>query len=252
MTLRQLSNEFAETLGHYVYVYVDPRNNKPFYIGKGKGNRAIGHLQDTNDPNREKAKKLKEIRDAGKTPDIYLLRYGLTDAEARMIEVAAIDLIGLKELTNKARGSGKGLGLMRWRELSEIAGAKSIQMANEPPVILININQNYRSDISDKALYEATRGIWVASIRRARNVKYAIAVYQGIAKAVYEPREWAKAGKWAAEYETRPREDIDPAYNDKLRKRIEFRGNCAPPEILKKYVGKFVGKHGQNPIRYLD
>ena len=252
MTLKQLSNEFAETLGHYVYVYVDPRNNKPFYIGKGKGNRAIGHLQDTNDPNREKAKKLKEIRDAGKTPDIYLLRYGLTDAEARMIEVAAIDLIGLKELTNKARGSGKGLGLMRWHELSEMAGAQPIQMTNEPPVILININQNYRSDISNKALYEATRGIWVANINRARNIKYAIAVYQGIAKAVYEPHKWAEAGTWADEYETRPREDIDPAYNNNLRGRIEFKGEPAPPGICKKYVEKSVGKHRQNPIRYLD
>ena len=252
MALKLLSNEFAETLGHYVYVYVDPRNNKPFYIGKGQGNRALGHLQDANDPNHEKAKKLKEIRDAGKTPDIYLLRYGLTDTEARTVEVAAIDLIGLAKLTNKVRGAGKGLGIMRWQELSEIAGAKPIQMTNEPPVILININQNYRSDISDKALYEATRGIWKTRIDRARNVKYAIAVYQGIAKAVYEPREWAKAGTWADEYETRRREDIDPAYDDKLRKRIEFKGDCAPPEICKKYVGKFVGKHKQNPIHYKD
>ena len=252
MSLKQLPNEFAETLGHYVYVYVDPRNNKPFYIGKGQGNRALGHLQDTNDPNHEKAKKLKEIRDAGKTPDIYLLRYGLTDAEARTVEVAAIDLIGLTKLTNKVRGSGKGLGIIRWQELSEIAGAKPVQMTNEPPVILININRNYRSDISDKALYEATRGIWKTRIDRARKVKYAIAVYQGIAKAVYEPREWAKAGTWADEYETRPREDIDPAYNAKLRNRIEFKGDCAPSEIRKKYVGKLVGKHGQNPIRYED
>ena len=91
MSLKQLPNKFAETLGHYVYVYVDPRNNKPFYIGKGQGNRALGHLQDTNDSNHEKAKKLKEIRDAGMDSVIYLLRYGMTDTGARMVKAAAID-----------------------------------------------------------------------------------------------------------------------------------------------------------------
>ena len=252
MTLKQLPNKFAEILGHYVYVYVDPRNKKPFYIGKGQGNRALGHLQDTNDPNHEKAKKLKEIRDAGMDPVIYLLRYGMTDTGARMVEAAAIDLIGVDKLTNKMRGATKGFGCIQWRELNKIAEAKQIQLTNEPSMILININRNYRDGMSDKALYEATRGIWKTRIDKARNVKYAIAVYQGIAKAVYVPREWAKAGTWADEYETRPREDIDPAYDDKLRKRIEFKGDCAPLEICKKYVGKFVGKHKQNPIHYKD
>jgi len=29
----------AEALGHYVYLYVDPRDGKVFYIGKGRGER---------------------------------------------------------------------------------------------------------------------------------------------------------------------------------------------------------------------
>ena len=252
MNLNPLPDEFSKKLGHYVYVYVDPRNNKPFYIGKGQGNRALGHLYDENDPNREKAEKIKEIRDAGMYPDIYLLRYGMTDAEARMVEAAAIDLISVKRLTNKMRGVNKGFGRIHWRELNEMANAQPAQMTNEYSVILININQNYRSDISDKELYEATRGIWRASIHNAQATRYAMAVYQGIVKEVYEPHEWAEAGTWADEYKTRPREDIDPAYNEDLIGRIEFKGDLAPPKIQKKYVGKSVGKHGQNPIRYLD
>lgn len=31
----------------YVYEYVDPRNNKTFYVGKGKGNRLYVHLRDS-------------------------------------------------------------------------------------------------------------------------------------------------------------------------------------------------------------
>lgn len=29
----------GEQLGHYVYLYVDPRTDEPFYVGKGVGNR---------------------------------------------------------------------------------------------------------------------------------------------------------------------------------------------------------------------
>lgn len=41
---------------YYVYQYVDPETNKPFYIGKGKDNRMFHHLNETldNTDNRKK------------------------------------------------------------------------------------------------------------------------------------------------------------------------------------------------------
>ena len=37
--LRSLKPGMAEALVHYVYLYVDPRDGKVFYIGKVKGER---------------------------------------------------------------------------------------------------------------------------------------------------------------------------------------------------------------------
>ena len=34
----------CQVLKYYVYMLLDPRDNKPFYIGKGKDNRIFNHL----------------------------------------------------------------------------------------------------------------------------------------------------------------------------------------------------------------
>lgn len=36
----------AEKLEYYVYALINPINNKPFYIGKGKENRVFAHKEE--------------------------------------------------------------------------------------------------------------------------------------------------------------------------------------------------------------
>ena len=100
--IQKFSKKTSEALGSYVYVYSDPDTKKPFYVGKGKGNRVFDHLND----NSESAKclRIQEIRSRGKEPLIEILAHGLDDDTALKVEAAAIDLIGIDNLTNIQRG----------------------------------------------------------------------------------------------------------------------------------------------------
>lgn len=239
----ELTNEVDGMLKYYVYVYIDPRNGKPFYIGKGQGNRYLSHLSEQSE--KPKAAKIAEIRKEGKEPQIDILRYGLSDSEAHLVEAAAIDLIGRPPLTNVMSGHHeRSFGPISSQELEIINNPKPGVVHDK--AILITINKLYRSNMTSQELYEATRGIWVIGPRRDR-AEYAMAVYQGIVREVYHiDKKWDPSG--TNEYQTRDSSD----FKDCIPPRWEFVGTVAEDNIRNKYIGISVGKGGQNPIRYVN
>jgi len=67
---------------YYVYALIDPRNNMPFYIGKGKGHRAMTHLWEIPETrNQYKENKIASIRSAGLEPRIEYLAEDIIDEE---------------------------------------------------------------------------------------------------------------------------------------------------------------------------
>ena len=242
----QFSPPEVEALGFYVYVYSDPRNNQPFYIGKGTGNRAFAHLGDKTES--AKVARIREIREAGLEPQIEVLAFGLDETTAFKVEAAAIDLIGFENLTNRVIGHGaKKFGRM---SIDEVHGKLSSEPVAEfeHPCILIKINDTYSDTTKLGAieLYDATRGTWKVSLASAKKAKYALAVFGGTVREVYAIAEWMPAGSTMY---TDPDRDVDSVG------RYEFVGRVAPDAVRKAYRWKSVShlyKWGAaNPIMYV-
>lgn len=67
---------------YYVYQLIDPRNNLPFYIGKGKGNRAQTHLfESAKVQNLYKDNKIRAIRNEGLEPKIEYIAENIIDEQ---------------------------------------------------------------------------------------------------------------------------------------------------------------------------
>lgn len=244
--LNSIAPYVGERLGFYVYLYVDPRTNEPFYVGKGQGDRALAHLADTSES--LKVARIKEILAAGREPQIDILVHGLLTEEAAFrVEAAVIDAIGPDKLTNAVRGweSGK-VGRMPLTELVALYGATPVDIVH--PAILIRINRLYRFGMSEAELYEATRGIWKLGSKRAL-ARYAFSVFHGVVRAVFEIESWHPERTTA--YHFRVFEDPTPKPG-----RWEFVGKTAEQGICKQYLGRSVQhyfKQGlQSPVVYVN
>lgn len=239
----QFSQSVIDRLKHYIYLYIDPRNDEIFYVGKGRGNRAFSHLKDKKEG--EKARRINDIRKMGYEPRIEILIHGIeSDLEIKKIEASIIDLIGLGNLTNSIRGHGsREYGRMSIDQINSIYNANEVGI--KEPSILININQSYYYGISEVELYDATRSAWVVG-KDKENAEYAFAVYDGLIKEVYQIVAWFPNN---STFNVRKSEKTD--LNED---RWEFVGKLANDEIRNKYINKNVAnKIGpRNPITYIN
>jgi hypothetical protein len=236
----------AEKLGYYIYLYVDPSTNRVFYVGKGKGSRALSHLGATEQEKKDMYEQIKSIRDAGLEPRIELLAYCLGDEKAALqIESAAIELLGLKNLANRIRGF-KGAKLARMPLEQVIAHFHHKPAEITEPAILIRINRLYQYGMTDQELYDATRSAWRVSEEKREKVKYAFAIFEGVVREVYQVNGWHPGGSTF----NKRYQGIEVNRNG----RWEFVGVPAPDQIRRKYLNRYVGDlfkvNNQNPVFY--
>jgi len=236
--------EVARKLGYYVYVYLHPRTKRPLYVGKGKGSRVLAHLDAIGKSRKDKV--LRKLRTSGFEPRIDIVAHDLDSEEtAFRVEAALIDAFGLQNLLNETRGRrAVQLGRMSLRQLKVFYAAKPVVVRDK--ALLIRVNQLFRHGMSDDELYEATRGVWRVNPQRGGRARFAMAVFEGVVREVYEIERWLRAG--TTRYVSRS--DV------RARGRWEFTGRRAPQRIRNRYVDRSVRRylpHGlQSPIVYCN
>lgn len=229
----------AEKLGSYVYLLINPRDGRIFYVGKGKGDRCFAHLHEARTTAADskgdysKLRTIRDIENEGKVVRIDVLRHGLDDSTALAVEGAALDLLPLGD--NRVSGHGHwGVGRMEIADVNSRYAAEPVTIDPTHRVLLIRISRQYQRGMSAAELYEATRKWWVASSRRTQRVEWVFAVYDGVVRAVFRVEEWET---W------------------ENGKRLGFKG-ALDPQMEARYLGRDVSAYtvlgAQNPLRYVN
>lgn len=230
-----------QELKSYVYMLLDPKDSKPFYIGKGIDNRVFNHLScsltDT-DTSNAKYDKIREIIQSGQTVKHIIVRHGLSETEAFKIEASLIDTLkycGLL-LTNIVGGHNSiEKGLMTSEEIIRLYNAQPLtQMSAD--CVLININKTYKRGNGTDPIYQATKETWLISERRLPQIKYVLSEFRGFIVEVFEVKRWYS--------KQRPKnKTIDKERNIKIKINVTgygFDGVVAPDEIRNQFINKSV------------
>lgn len=242
--LHKFDEATSQSLGFYVYCLLDD-SRQPFYIGKGKGDRVFSHARAAmaDDGPGLKFDKIREVLKATcNPPEQIILRSGLTEAEALIVESSIIDfseLLGAR-LTNAQLGHDSiAFGIMTASEAAFRYTARKLEVLLDPCVI-VNVNKTNKRASGNNDLYEVTRGDWVISAVKRRTVKYALAEKRGLIVGVFEIEKWLPV-----EVKTKL---------GKAKTRYRFEGKTAPQSIQDRYLNfsiAHVKRQGAaNPVRY--
>jgi hypothetical protein len=238
-----------QQLKAYVYMLIDPRDNKPFYIGKGNNNRVFQHLEraiNNEDVNNLKYEQITQILSSGYKVKHLIIRHGLKDNEAFDVECALIDsfeYFGFN-LSNIVSGHNSiEKGLMTSDEVIALYNAQPLEEL-EINCLIININRTYQRHSGVDAIYNATKETW-----RMRNpinkIEYVLSEYHGLIVEVFKVTEW-----YTKMRKTKHKNEIDR----KEYLGYGFNGVVADQECRNKYLNKSIAhlkkKGAANVIRY--
>ena len=205
-------------LGSYVYLLVDPRSGRPFFVGRGRGDRCHRHVEAARatPPSDETATRypvLDRIREAeagGRPVRVEILRHGLTPAEAELVEVSVADALGLGHETRLGgqRGPAVEIGA---------ALAKRAKIKRSHQVVLLRVGPH-----GAPADYDTARHGWRIGRRwvdtgSTRSPRWALLVAGDLVTAVYRIDGWdpttaASGGVERFSFRGTPDPELDARY----------------------------------------
>lgn len=240
--IKSFSPTTIETISYYVYLLIDPRNDKVFYIGKGVGNRVFNHIYEAeaSESTTDKLDTIRSIHSEGLEVKHYIFRFGLTEDQAFLVESALIDFNKLIKNNLSNIQSGHHSGFYTAEEIEAEYGA-SVLPAEElvDPLLVVNINRSYKPNSEDSpSIYECSRGGWNINMNRIKRIKYVVAEYRGIIRGIFAVESWSEKDEanksWYTGYQ------------------ITEKNN---PEVYNRYMYKKVRQTvsaQQNPIQYIN
>lgn len=185
---------------YYVYGLIDPNTDMPFYIGKGKNNRAESHLKllASDNYNIRKRNHIESILKEGKEIKIVYYDTNLTDDESKNMEIRLIRKYGRKHidedgiLLNLAEGGSGGNTSNFFTEESRKKISKSSSGVNNARSKLTEsqVLEIYYSDKSAKELSNLYN-ISTTQIYGIKRKKY----YYSITKDIKENPGYYKGNK---------------------------------------------------------
>lgn len=247
--MKQFDEKTIQGLNYYVYLLIDPQNQTPFYVGKGKGNRLFDHVNCCIKDESSESLKYNEIRRIGASQvDYMILRHDLKEGEAYHLESATIDLLKYMDtkLTNISSGHNSiEKGLMRAEDVQRIYNAESLDEMDSD-CIIININKSYKRWSNNNSIYNATKGVWAMDYNKAKQIKYVLSAYRGLIVEVFEVEEWLQEKRYYS--------SSTKKHGNCKRMGCAFRGKIANDAVRNKYIGKSITakikKGAANPIKY--
>jgi len=241
----------TKQLGYYVYMLIDPKDNTPFYVGKGTNNRVFDHVKFAIDNPHIVSDKCDKIREIGaENVKHVILTHGLaSEIDAYKVEALAIDLLNFSglSLTNEVSGHHVSeSGIMTTDEIERLYNAERLEQIGDD-CIVININGQYNRAMGTTAIYNATKQAWRIDKNRRKEIQYVLSEYRGLIIEVF------KVSKWY---------DIARPYGPQSKKAGQeylasgFDGEVAEDSIRDKYINRSIAdrkKKGRaNPISYAD
>ncbi|GAB3710159.1 hypothetical protein GCM10027592_46900 [Spirosoma flavus] len=231
-----------QSLKYYVYMLVDPKNNIPFYIGKGSNDRLFQHLDcalSDEDISNVKYETIRKIQDNGGVVGHVIVRHGLTEEQAFEVEASLIDAFNFSGilLSNKVGGHNSiEKGLMTCEEVKGLYNAEPLDDLPQDCVI-ININRKYERGYGENAIYNATKGTWAINKAELQDSKgnilrkYVLSEYKGLIVEVFKVSRWF----------TQMREYNPTAKrHGQMRSGMAFEGAVAEPSVRNQYINKSI------------
>lgn len=208
--MTEFSSKCIEELDYYVYALVDPRTDKVFYIGKGRGNRVFDHCNfaiQNEDAESLKLNLIREIIAEGQKVKHYILRHKLTEKESFLVESVLIDFLSYPEFNNESLLTNIASGHHQWdRGIKTVEEVETTYDCNEivvnpkDHILLVSLNRTFdlaRKRNDDIDIYGITCRSWLVAPYKAPKIDYVLGVYRGVVRSVVKVKgySWVKDAK---------------------------------------------------------